>query len=232
MKQATEQHFRPIRSYVRRLGRMTKAQKSAMTDFGNQYLVNQNMLVTLGWQNLFPTVKPLHLEIGIGMGEHLLFQAKLNPDINYIGADVHEPGIGHCCRILNEQGLTNARMICGDIKDYLQIKSASAVFDKIYILFPDPWHKKKHNKRRLIQTGFIDLLAQKLKPNGLIHVMTDWMDYAEHIQFTFNQSPLFKDVSDHHPLMENRIITKFEKKGRQAGRAISSLVYEKVTAAT
>lgn len=213
----TNRPLRTVRSFVRRLGRMTKAQQQALADYGDQYLVGQIPNSLIDPQDWFSARQPLVLEIGIGMGEHLLWQVSEHPAQNFIGIDVHEPGIGHCCRVLHERQAVNVRLCCQDAKEILE-QLQDGVLDKIYILFPDPWHKKKHNKRRLIQADFVALLAQKLKHGGVVQLMTDWAEYAEQMQQLFQQSIWFEDAAARYPLRADRIITKFEQKGLKAGR--------------
>lgn len=220
--------LRTVRSYVRRLGRMSPGQRQAIVSLGQQYLVSYDANEDYDCSKAFDKAQPLVLEIGIGMGEHLMHQAKQRPNENFIGIDVHEPGIGNCCRELHEQQMRNVRLMCHDAVEVLQKLIAPESLDAVYILFPDPWRKKKHHKRRLIQESFIQLLAEKLKVKGVIQIMTDWAEYAEHIQAVFKASTLYKDASDSFSLKEDRIITKFERKGRAAGREITALFYQKI----
>lgn len=219
--------LRTVRSYVRRLGRMSQGQRQAIVSLGQQYLVSYETSQAFGCSKAFDSAQPLVLEIGIGMGEHLMHQAKQRPNENFIGIDVHEPGIGNCCRELHESQMHNVRLICHDAVEVLQKMIAAESLDTVYILFPDPWRKKRHHKRRLIQENFIQLLAEKLKSKGVLQIMTDWAEYAEHIQSVFNASTAYKDVSDIFSLKEDRIITKFERKGRAVGREISTFFYQK-----
>lgn len=206
---------------------MTKAQKNAMSQLGAQYIVGYDPNLSIN-ASLFEQAQPLVLEIGIGMGEHLLFQGKKHPALNFLGIDVHEPGIGQCCRVLANECISNVRLICHDAVEVLQTMVLEDSLDKVYILFPDPWPKKKHHKRRLIQSSFIQLLAKKLKSGAVIHIMTDWLEYAENIKDVFATCQDYKDVSNCHALPDDRVITKFERKGVAAQRCITHLVFEKI----
>lgn len=227
-----KQYYRPVRSYVRRLGRITKSQKAALTDLGTKYLVNQNTNGALEWPATLDKNQSIHLEIGIGMGEHLLAQASRHPEVQYIGIDVHEPGIGHVCRVCEDSGLSNVQLYCGDVKDFLKAKEQDIKFARIDILFPDPWHKKKHQKRRLIQPDFIEMLLSHSHEHGELHIMTDWGEYAEHIETVLQEQPRYQNITVSRPLPADRVVTKFERKGCAAGRTIHRFVYAKYTEPT
>ena len=208
---------RPIRSFVRREGRMTPAQSHAFEIAWAQYGIDNNQLLSISSNTV--------LEIGFGMGQSLLEQAIHNPDINYIGIEVHRPGIG--CLLLNMQKNTvhNIRIFNKDAVDVLKNNIPDHSLGKIQIFFPDPWPKARHHKRRLIQPEFLALIHQKLKPDGLLHIATDWEDYAEYIQAIINKINLFQQVAyntqdSHHTRPE----TKFEKRGKKLGHAIWDFV--------
>jgi len=223
----TKSFKRPIRSYVRRMGRMTKSQKEAISVGGEQYIAHYIADSKIDLAKLFDVAQPLALEIGFGMGENLIHQAQNNPDRNYIGIDVHEPGLGVCCAQALALGLKNLKLICHDAIEVLQ-GADDQVLDNVFILFPDPWHKKRHNKRRLIQAKFIDLLSHKIKPQGLLHIMTDWAEYADHIIETLQQSPIFKDVSEQETeFAQKRISSKFERRGLNKGHQIYAGVFQR-----
>jgi len=218
---------KPIRSYVRRMGRMTKSQKEAIKLGGERYITQYVAHSKIDLAGLFDVPQPLVLEIGFGMGENLIHQAQNHPGRNYIGIDVHEPGLGVCCAQALELGLKNLKLICHDAVEVLR-GSDDQVLDNVFILFPDPWHKKRHNKRRLIQSKFVDLLSPKIKPQGLLHIMTDWTEYAEHIMATMQKSTEFKDVSDlETEFAKTRITSKFERRGLERGHQIHAYVFQK-----
>lgn len=219
--------MRPIRSYVKRIGRMTKSQKNAISTAGSQYIVEYSANSKINLTQIFDQTKPIVLEIGFGMGENLIHQAQNNPDKNFIGIDVHEPGLGTCCAQAMDLGLENIRLICHDAIEVLQGAEDHSI-ENVFILFPDPWHKKKHNKRRLIQASFIHLLSQKMKAKGLLHIMTDWSEYADHIVATMEQSPVFQDVStEETDFAENRVSSKFERRGLNKGHQVYAGVFRR-----
>lgn len=217
--------LRTVRSYVKRLGRMTKSQKQALETLRERYIVSYNSELNLSSDALFSNNNPLYLEIGIGMGEHFVYQVQKRPDTNWVGIDVHDPGIGQCCRDLDRLGLSNGRLMAHDAVEILTHRVPEGSLAGVYILFPDPWPKKRHHKRRLIQASLLSLLHRALKPNGVVQIMTDWAEYAEHIQSVFSADPRFIDISAKIQLSVDRVITKFERKGVAAGRAISRLAF-------
>lgn len=224
----TDRPLRPIRSYVRRAGRITKSQKGAISAGGEQYIAEYTANSKINLAQLFNFAQPLVLEIGFGMGENIIHQAQNNPDKNFIGIDVHEPGLGTCCSQAMALGLGNLKLICHDAIEVLQ-GAEDQCLDNVFILFPDPWHKKKHNKRRLIQTKFVTLLSQKIKSQGLLHIMTDWAEYADHIVETMQQSLVFKDVSTQETdFAQDRITSKFERRGLNKGHQVYAGVFQKV----
>jgi len=173
---------------------------------------------------VFHRKAPLVVEIGFGNGDALLAAALASPVTNYIGIEVHRPGLGRLLRELEAKGLSNVRVIDGDAKDVFRDVFPPASLDGVRIFFPDPWPKKRHHKRRLIEPGFVSLLAIRLKPGGYVHLATDWADYAQQMREVLDAEPLLKveDVDVAH-----RPLTRFEHRGRKRGHAITDLVYRR-----
>lgn len=181
---------------------------------------------------LFHRNAPCVLEIGFGMGHSLFAQAIHNPDINYIGIEVHQPGVGSLLAALAKHHLTNVRIISADAVGVLQQSIADNSFDKVQIFFPDPWPKLRHQKRRLVQAPFVQLLLSKLKEGGYLHLATDWEDYAQQMLAVLKenaglQNIVQNDFSLNHPL-ENRPLTKFEMRGKKLGHNVWDLLFIKV----
>src|SRR3569832_1644715 len=184
---------RRIRSYVRREGRMTKAQQSALARLWPRYVVEPD--TTRDHDALFGRGAPRVLEIGFGMGDSLAAMAAAPPERDYLGIEVHRPGVGSLLARLDERGTHNVRFICGDAVDVLQNHLADAALDTVQLFFPDPWPKKRHHKRRIVQLAFVELLRRKLKPGGIFHAATDWEDYAEHVLTVMASAPGFSNTA-------------------------------------
>ena len=175
-----ERRHRPIRSFVLRQGRLTKGQQRAFETlwprFGVEYRPHPLDLAAL-----FGNDRPVYLEIGFGNGESLAAMARDNPERNYLGIEVHSPGVGHLLMKLEEYACGNVRICRHDAIEVLRDMIPDDSLTGVYLFFPDPWHKKRHHKRRIVQTDFIALLAQKIRPGGFFHAATDWEDYAQHM---------------------------------------------------
>jgi len=220
--------LRKIRSFVRRDGRMTEAQRLAFTHLWPQFgLSEKNGL--LSFATLFQREAPLVFEIGFGSGQSLLVAAKQHPDWNFIGVEMHKPGIGALLLHMHEQQVSNIRIFYADAVEVLENAIADASLDIVQIFFPDPWQKRKHHKRRLIQPVFVEKLANKLKPNGILYLATDWEDYAMQMMRVLSAEKKlintagtgkFASRSEQRP-----IATKFEKRGERSGRAIWELCF-------
>ena len=213
---------RKIRSFMRREGRMSKRQKRAIEQyfkvFGIAYSERQIDLNTI-----FNRDAPKVVEIGFGMGDALMEYALSNPEQDFLGIDVHRPGVGSLLAGMSEQSISNIRTICHDAVEVLNNMIADSSIDRINIFFPDPWPKKKHFKRRLIQNEFANLLALKIKPGGKLHIATDWEEYSTWISEILNTIPHFKDVSDQEFI--DRPPTKFEKRGIELGHGVWDKIY-------
>lgn len=179
---------------------------------------------------LFGAPAPRTLEIGFGMGQSLLAMAAADPSTQFLGVEVHRPGVGKLLAGVEEQGLTNLRVFCHDAVEVLENAIAAHALARVNIYFPDPWHKKRHHKRRLIQAPFLDLLATRLAPGGLLHLATDWEPYAEHMLEVLEASARFENCAGagaFSPRPPERPRTKFEARGERLGHGVWDLLYRR-----
>lgn len=222
-------HMRKVRSFVRRPGRATAAQRRALTELLPRYGVGAAD-GRLELAALFGRAAQRVLDIGFGDGEALVTNALNNPGADYLGVEVHEPGIGHLLLLLEQAGAGNVRVIARDAAEVLPQLIADSSFDAVDLLFPDPWPKKRHHKRRLVQPPFVAEIARVLKRGGFLHVATDWADYARHTREVLAQAEdlLPVEAADlcHNPLAL-RPPTKFERRGRRLGHDVVDLFYRK-----
>ena len=220
-------HPRAIRSFVVRGGRTTEAQSRALRELWPRYglaFAPQQLDLDAAFSRAAPRV----LEIGFGNGEHLASLAAAHPTRDYLGVEVHPPGVGRLLLTLEARQLTNVRVICHDAVEVLEAQIAPASLDEVLILFPDPWHKKRHHKRRLIQPAFAACVAERLKAAGVLHIATDWDPYAEHIRQVLEGCPALESVpAEVLPAGEARAPTRFEQRGVRLGHAVSDLRYRR-----
>jgi tRNA (guanine-N7-)-methyltransferase len=220
-------HLRKIRSFVKRAGRVTTAQQRALAELSPRYGVG-SASGRLDLAAIYGRNAPRVLDIGFGDGEALATSAANYPQHDYLGIEVHEPGIGHLFLLLERAGLTNVRVIARDATEVLPESLPDASFAAVNLFFPDPWPKKRHHKRRIVQATFAADVARVLEPSGLLHIATDWADYAEHARAVLAGNPDFVPVvADdvcHNPLAF-RPPTKFERRGRQLGHEVVDLYY-------
>lgn len=221
-------HPKTIRSFVRRTGRVTTGQAKAFEDLGPRYLLNyQN--APLDAQAAFGRTAPLILEIGFGMGEATAHIARVRPDDNFLCCEVHEPGVGALLKRIGEHDITNIRILQHDAVEVLEQMLPEGCLDGIHIFFPDPWHKKKHNKRRLIQSAFVAKLTARLKVGGYIHCATDWQPYAEQMLEVLDAEPLLRNTAEGFaPQPDYRPLTKFENRGLRLGHGVWDVVFRRV----
>jgi tRNA (guanine-N7-)-methyltransferase len=220
---------RPIRSFVRREGRMTEAQRRAIEEFGARYLIEYRA-APCDLAALFGRAAPCLLEIGFGMGDALIEMARRHPEQNYLGIEVYRPGVGRLLRILHEEDLRNVRILCADAVQVLTHMIPDAALSAVFLFFPDPWHKKRHHKRRIVQPEFVELVARRLKLGGMFHLATDWEDYAQHMLAVLEQSPSFSNsvgAGNYAPRPDYRVLTKFERRGERLGHGVWDLVFVK-----
>ena len=220
---------RPIRSFVRREGRLTKGQQRALTELWIKFGIdNESSLLNL--QKIFGRNEPKVLEIGFGNGASLVQMAATHIDHDYLGIEVHRPGVGALLLMVEEQNLSNVRVICDDAVEVLKHRLEDASLDRVQLFFPDPWHKKRHHKRRIVQPDFVSLIAQKLKPGGLFHLATDWEDYAFHMVEIMDSSLGFTNTASDGDFVARpdfRPLTKFEQRGQRLGHGVWDLIYQK-----
>lgn len=221
---------RRIRSYVIRGGRMTAAQQQAyMTHLSKWGLFIDGS--STNFDTVFARSAPRVLEIGFGMGASLAEMAENAPGTDFIGVEVHPPGVGKLMHTMNERQINNIRIFCHDAVEVLDQCIEDNSLDVIQIFFPDPWHKKRHHKRRLIQTDFVDKLRGKLKFNGCLHLATDWQNYAEHILEVLNAANGYRNLSTSQtyiPRPSDRPLTKFEQRGERLGHGVWDLKFERI----
>jgi tRNA (guanine-N7-)-methyltransferase len=225
--QDTAENSRPqrtVRSFVRRAGRMTVAQKRALQTLLPVYGIEYRP-VQLDLDEVFGRNAQRIMEIGFGNGELLVSMAADNPDKDFIGIEVHEPGVGHCLLAVQEQSLTNVRIMCHDAIEVLKHQIPDRSLQAVNLFFPDPWPKKRHHKRRIIQPDFVDLLRQKMAIGGLLHTATDWNEYAEHIKATIAANKGFQPAK---AAAGGRPPTKFEQRGKLLGHEITECFFQRL----
>jgi tRNA (guanine-N7-)-methyltransferase len=218
---------RPIRSFVVRAGRMTDGQSRALDELWPRYGV-EYAPAPLDLGALFGREAPRSLEIGFGNGEHLASLARAHPERDYLGIEVHRPGVGHLLMLAAANGSTNLRASQHDAVEVLREQIAPDSLDEVLVLFPDPWHKKRHHKRRLIQPAFVELISSRMKRGGVFRLATDWQAYAEQMLDVINASPSFANLSptgDWMPRPEERAPTRFEKRGARLGHGVWDLAF-------
>jgi tRNA (guanine-N7-)-methyltransferase len=222
---------RPIRSFVMRAGRMTVGQSRALEDLWPRYGVEYAAL-PLDLDALFGRRAPRTLEIGFGNGEHLAVLAVAHPERDYFGIEVHRPGVGHLLMLAADNELTNLRASQHDAVDVLREQIAPGTLDEVLVLFPDPWHKKRHHKRRLIQSPFVELIATRMKSGGIFRLATDWEEYARQMLEVLSASTtLFANESASGgwiPRPEDRAPTRFEKRGARLGHGVWDLAFRRI----
>ena len=222
-------HRRQVRSFVRREGRLTVGQSRALEQLWSVYGV-EPAEGTLDLSTLYGRSAPVVFEIGFGMGDYLVSRVTAEPQHDFFGVEVHRPGIGRVLHRVHEAGCRNLRVACFDAVEVLRDWLAPASLDEIVIQFPDPWHKKRHHKRRLIQPGFATLAASRLKSGGLLSLATDWAEYAEHMRTVLNAEPMLHNMAADGgfvPRPPTRLRTKFEQRGERLGHAVFDLAYRR-----
>jgi tRNA (guanine-N7-)-methyltransferase len=217
-----------IRSFVRRQGRITQAQQYALAHYWQRYCLDPQ--IDYAFAEVFGRNAPLIMEIGFGNGDTLASMAAANPDIDYIGIEVHRAGVGHLMMLLEQQGLTNVRIYCHDAIEIIEQKIPDGALAGVHLFFPDPWHKKKHHKRRIVRASFTELLVKKLQTGGYFHAATDWQDYAEAMLLELSANAGLHNRSaaqDYCPRPDYRPLTKFEQRGLRLGHGVWDLIFEK-----
>ncbi len=226
----SEPAHRPIRSFVMRAGRMTTGQSRALEELWPRFGVEYSS-EPLSLDTLFGRRAPRTLEIGFGNGEHLASLATAHPERDYLGVEVHRPGVGHLLMLAATKNLANLRVSTHDAVEVLRDQIAPGALDELLVLFPDPWHKKRHHKRRLIQPPFVELVASRLAPGGIFKLATDWEPYAVQMLEVLSASQAtFRNLSptgDWMPRPEERAPTRFEKRGARLGHGVWDLAFER-----
>jgi tRNA (guanine-N7-)-methyltransferase len=218
---------RRIRSFVTRAGRVSTAQARALETLGPQFCIPYAK-EALDLNASFGRSAPTILEIGFGMGETTATIAAGMPERNFLGVEVHTPGVGNLLKLIGEQGLTNLRIIQHDAFEVVTEMIVPASLTGVHVFFPDPWHKARHNKRRLIQPAFVSLLASRIAPGGYLHCATDWQDYAEQMLAVLGAEPSLENTADGYaPRPGYRPVTKFENRGVKLGHGVWDLVFTK-----
>ncbi|HEX5126235.1 MAG TPA: tRNA (guanosine(46)-N7)-methyltransferase TrmB [Rhodocyclaceae bacterium] len=217
----------PIRSFVLRQGRMSDAQKRYLDELLPRYGIGYRPAL-LNFESIFNRCAPVVLEIGCGMGDTTAEIALAHPDTDFIGIEVHGPGVGNLCNLIDKQGLTNLRVMQHDatevVRDMIPLSSLAGV----HVYFPDPWPKKRHHKRRILQPAFVSELAERLALGAYLHCATDWEEYADSILAVLNAQPLLANtVDDYAPRPDYRPLTKFESRGIKLGHKVWDLIFKR-----
>ncbi|MFW5409276.1 tRNA (guanosine(46)-N7)-methyltransferase TrmB [Pectobacterium brasiliense] len=222
--------MRRIRSFVRRQGRLTNGQQLALDNYwpvmGVEY---QTELVD--FNALFGRDAPVVLEIGFGMGASLVTMAAQHPEQNFLGIEVHLPGVGACLAAAQEAGISNLRVMCHDAVEVLMNMIPDGSLSMVQLFFPDPWHKARHNKRRIVQIPFVQLVRSKLKVGGVFHMATDWEPYAQHMLEVMTSVTEYRNLSNNNEYVErpeSRPLTKFEARGQRLGHGVWDLMFERI----
>lgn len=221
--------LRRVRSFVLREGRLTPGQQRALDTLWPVHGLERADGV-LDSARMFGREAPLVLEIGYGMGASLVEMAAAEPDKNFVGIEVHRPGVGALLMAIEQQELTNLKSYCDDAVEVLHECIADASLDRLQLFFPDPWHKKRHHKRRIVQPDWLTLVAQKLKPGGILHLATDWEDYALQMAELCAAEPTLRNLGGADGFHERpswRPETKFERRGERLGHGVWDLLWER-----
>jgi tRNA (guanine-N7-)-methyltransferase len=223
------EHPRGIRSFVRRSGRITPAQARALAELGQRFVLPYEQQA-LDFPRVFGRDAPTILEIGFGMGESTAQIAALMPDTDFLCCEVHQPGVGALLKRIGEQGLTNIRVLQHDAVEVLEHMVPERSLAGVHVFFPDPWHKARHNKRRLIKPPLAAQLASRLRDGGYLHCATDWEDYARQMLEVLSAEPLLRNSAEGYaPRPHYRPLTKFEHRGLKLGHGVWDLVFERTS---
>lgn len=228
MTEVSPKH-RPIRSFVRREGRLTQGQAQALTEHWASYGLDAPS-TALNLDAVFGRHAPRVVEIGFGNGDMLLARAQTEPQHDFLGIEVHRPGVGRVLHHAAAQQLGNLRIASHDAVEVLRHWLPAGSLHEVGVYFPDPWHKKRHHKRRLIQPAFADLLAQVLQPGGTLRLATDWANYAEQMRTVLDAHPQFTNLAGakgYIPRPAARMVTRFEQRGERLGHAVFDLAYSR-----
>ncbi len=232
-------NLRKIQSFVRRAGRLTPSQQKGLTELWQNYAIEPSTGL-IDFVKVFNNNQEVVLEIGFGNGDTLIEMAEKNPQLNYVGIEVYEAGIGRLINSSHTKQLKNLKVMKGDAIEILKNNIADNTLTKVQLFFPDPWHKKKHHKRRIVQHDFLNLLAKKLKNDkqtslphasvkqASLHFATDWENYAQHMMVVLEENKNFKNTQSAHnytPRPDFRPLSKFEKRGQRLGHGVWDLIF-------
>ena len=223
-------YLRKIQSFVRRSGRISKAQSIGLNELWHDYGVDLNEK-KLDFNKLYLSKNNVTLEVGFGNGDSLLEMAIDQPNQNFLGIEVYEAGVGRLINEANKNKLSNLKIIKDDAVEVLTNNILDNSISHFQLFFPDPWHKKKHHKRRIVQISFLDLLSNKLKKDGIVHIATDWENYAEHIMELLESHSHFKNCAGDHMYSlrpKNRPLTKFENRGQKLGHGVWDIIFTNI----
>lgn len=221
---------RSIRSFVKRTGRLTRGQQYALEHYWPQYGLNFEPEKLLNLNRVFTHSNCVKLEIGFGNGDSLVEMARQDAGCNYFGIEVHDPGVGHCLNRIHEELLDNLKLISHDAIEVLENMIPEDSLDAVFLFFPDPWHKKRHHKRRIVNQHFRDLLIRVMKPGAVLHMATDWLDYAGHMAEDLFSDSRFENQGNKQGFSqkpEYRPETKFEQRGKRLGHGVWDLLFKK-----
>ena len=222
-------HRRPVRSFVLRGGRLTEGQQRALNELWPRFGVADDD-AEINLQALFGNLAPVVMEIGFGNGDASWQMAAARPDLNFLGVEVHRPGVGHLLLKIEEQELANVRIACADAVEFLQQRIPRDSLDGVRIYFPDPWPKKRHHKRRIVQAAFLQLLASRMRSGSMLHLATDWLPYAEFMLEQVAKVEEFVNLSPGGDFCDKpqwRPDTKYEKRGERLGHGVRDLLFKK-----
>lgn len=222
---------RRIRSFVRRQGRLTKGQQFALTHYWSKLGVEFSP-EQLVFQRLFEREAPIVLEVGFGMGTSLVQIAQQHPEQNFLGIEVHSPGVGACLAAAQKAKLNNLRLMCHDAFEVLEVMIPDNALAQVLLFFPDPWHKARHHKRRIVQASFAELVRRKLVIGGVLHMATDWEDYAQHMLAVMQRVSGYQNLAydnGYTPRPDSRPFTKFELRGQRLGHGNWDIMFKRVT---
>ena len=221
---------RPIRSFVMRAGRMTSGQERALNDLWPRYGIEYSPTL-LALDEVFGRRAPRTLEIGFGNGEHIAALAAAHRERDYLGIEVHRPGVGHLLMLAETHNLANLRVSTHDAVEVLREQIAPGALDEVLVLFPDPWHKKRHHKRRLIQPSFAELIVSRIAARGILRLATDWQPYAHQMLEVLSAKNLaltnLSKTENWMPRPEDRAPTRFEKRGARLGHGVWDLAFQR-----
>jgi len=220
--------LRTVRSFVRREGRLTPGQQRAIDQLWPQFALDEGD-AQINLNELFNRDAPKVIEIGFGNGASLAEMAKSQPDSDFLGIEVHRPGVGQLLNLIEQNGLSNLRVACTDAVELLKHRIPDNSLKRVQLYFPDPWHKKRHHKRRIIQPDFVNLLANKIKIGGHLHMATDWQHYAEQMLNDLSDNSHFQNCADddYIPRPDYRPLTKFEQRGHKLGHGVWDLLFKR-----